>query len=735
MALTAAQRQKNKSDRDMGVPETYKSEPKPSKEEIIARVSQHKLDYDYAVAQDATGKFYKSECRPCVDLLAIYEGANILDKEIDENEAPIDRRKTPKKKENRPNPSQQRVQIRATEFNGIKLEPNCNFEFRLLKEVDEVVSFQRWLDLRDKARKNLLWLGRLLGYGLFYSVHQYVCDQFVQKNFDGMYFPGYTVDDFHDVIRAQKRFTNDGVTECREMILLESRGAYKSTIDGIDCVQWLINCPDIRIMIMTGVKSLAKRFAKQIKKSFYLPAKGTPTAFQLLFPEYTLTGVDGRSESPLECPAANFNQKEPNLWVTSIESSNTGDHCDIRKADDVVTPKNSADKELREELKFEFDGTDDVLDQWGFSDVIGTRYFTDDWYGTRLLPNPETGEVAPLRYSCRGCWSLPPQVEADYKAKKISLKQIIDGKLGTLTFPYKLTWAELRKTLNKKGERSFKNQQLNEATDAKADDAFINHFDEDVLKAHCYQRSAVPREMEIIQTWDFAYSDHKTSDFSVGVTAGIYQTTKKELAVVILEVIFDKWKSSELPIHMLSFYEKYRPTKVYIEEANGVNFLMGNIKNSAQIKGSDMPSRIYLRPVSVHANAKGTRVKDLEFLLGHDRLWFVLGPWLDETFKQLTQYTGKKSTTYRKDDIPDAMSFITEHLPPSALLHNPDPKQVEKEHEERRIKDAKRDVYNRMFGGPSPTAPKPATPVSQEPVIDPRRAMINKLFGGNGMRA
>jgi hypothetical protein len=140
----------------------------------------------------------------------------------------------------------------------------------------------------------------VLGYGLYHSAHKYVCDQFVQKYFEGLYYPGYTLDDFHDAMKRQKRYANlgtgvvPGETETREMLLLEPRSSYKSTINRIDTVQWLINCPDIRIMFVTAFKELAKEFAVDVKKNnFYLSSHGSPTAFHLLFPEYVLTGIDG----------------------------------------------------------------------------------------------------------------------------------------------------------------------------------------------------------------------------------------------------------------------------------------------------------------------------------------------------------------------------------------------------------------------------------------------------------
>jgi hypothetical protein len=150
--------------------------------------------------------------------------------------------------------------------------------------------------------------------------------------------------------------------------------------------------------------------------------------------------------------------------------------------------------------------------------------------------------------------------------------------------------------------------------------------------------------------------------------------------------------------------------------------------------------------MSTAPDAKRTRIKNLEFLLGHDRLWFVIGSWIDEMFKQLKEYNGKKSTTYRKDDIPDCLSFIIEHLPPSALVHNPDPKQIEAEQEKRLAEERRKAQYKAMFGGQMPPAvlaseiqrrlngqPQAPPPITEEPTVDPRRALLAKILPG-GMR-
>ncbi len=492
-------------------------------------------------------------------------------------------------------------------------------------------------------------------------------------------------------------------------------------------------------MCITAFKHLAKKLVKEIKEYFYLPQRSEPTPFQILFPEYVLTGVEGRSRGPIDCPARKLNQKEDTLWVTSIESSSTGDHCDILKADDIVDPKNSADEEQREELKFFFDGViSDIRDPWGFVDVTGTCYFTDDWYATRGKPNEDTKRVAPYRFSRRGCWTLHPEYQESYNSGSLSLSQIIDGQLGTLTFPAKLSWKRLRNILDLRKERAFKNQQLNEATDANKESPYVNEFTEEILRAHFHATGWEPKVGEIFQTWDTAYGEKRTSDFSVGVTAIVYQNKEGKYAICVLDIIFDKWKSSELSFHILQFYKKRHPSKIRIEKSNGSGHLAENLALTAGKYGvSDITDKIIWDTVDTSTNAKRNRIKSLEFLLADNRLDFINGAYIDEMVKQLTKFTGEKSTPTRKDDIPDALAFMLRFLPWSSTVPDADPKIAEKENEEMRQKAATLALHKRMFGTDStPMASlNLAKPAPEVPQTDPRRALLNKVFGGNGLRA
>jgi hypothetical protein len=515
--------------------------------------------------------------------------------------------------------------------------------------LGEKRTFGEWLALRDKARKDLFWLGKdVLKRDFIPFTHQIICDQFVQKNFDGVFKEGYSLKDVHKAIDAQTRE--------KEMILLDPRGFYKSTIDGVDSVQWIINAPDIRILIITGEYKLALAFMSEIKRYFYLADGGEATDFHYLFPDFVLSGIDGRSKEPIQCPARKHNQVAPTLWINSIDANLSGWHCDIKKGDDVVTDENSKNETARKNLKEKYDGTANLLDEWGFSDHIGTRYYTDDWYGTKMLPVMDDNDIVQdtsLRYFCRACWQVKPGFE------QVPLRQLTED-MVILNFPEKASFKSLRKKLLD-NERSFRNQQLNEPTDVLDEAAFKITFEKEVLIKHSYAASAAPKIGDIYIGWDWAYTDGKYSDMSAGAAGRVYKREDGEWGIAVLEVIYGRWKPSELAFHIVQFNKKWNPKKTLIEKTMCADLLKLEVQRQAMKYGVTLD--VFWKPVDLSPDAKRNRIKGLEVLLTNGLLWFVTGAWLEETFLQLVRYTGERKGRGRKDDLPDAISFLAVFCP------------------------------------------------------------------------
>lgn len=692
-------RKANQRARDKGLPEPFPAPSSEEKEAISSREAFHIEDLAWAQAQDDTGKFYKSECRLTLRLLAIYEGNNRVGTEDPDT---IDK-KTGKKKA-APNPSIQAIRIRAIEHEGVRIDPDMT-EYRNTFEVSGVVRFKEWLDLRDKARKDLFWLGRLLNRYFYHDTHQIMADMFVKKNFDGLFFPDFTSEDVHRAIKAQKKYRVDNKgNEVDTMILAAPRSSYKSTFDGVDIVQWMINCPDIRVMILTSTLYLSKKFLSEVKSYFNLPPMGEASPFQMLFPEYVLTGVDGTSEQPVWCPAQTYISSEPHVWVTSLDASFVGNRCDIRKLDDVVEDKNSAHEELREKLKNKINSTNSLVEGWGFTDIICTRYFTNDWYGWRMHGDSGDGEdVEPFINLTISAWTPKPE----FKTKYESLLSIPKGMFQVtedmvdLFFPAKLHFKELRKQLKGYKERGFKNQYLNIATDPEEVEEVGIHFERDVLRSHTYARAAMPKSGEKIVTLDFAYTGSDTSDWSV-LGSSLHHIREDETEELVVEDIdYGKWKASELISHTILFLRKHDPDITLIEKANGWDLFWMALNAQAQRMGLErVLNTVRFVDIDNSKNAKMNRIKNLEILLADDRLHFVAGTWIDELYRQFERFTGETKKG-RKDDIPDSISLATRRLPPSmfkTIVVDPEEEAIQQDEE---LKRQQKDEHYRQYFGHS----------------------------------
>lgn len=617
-----------------------------------------------------------------------------------------------------------------------------SLDFSVVKPAEtpilgSVKTFEEWLELRDKARKDLFWLGKeLLGADLVPEVHQVVCNQFIVKNFDGAFPEGYRLSDVHKAIDRQVRFASttennavlESEVETKDMMLLDPRGFYKSTINRLDCVSWMINVPDIRILIMTGVYKLAEKFVTQTKGYFRLRVGEKPSNFHLLFPEYIITGVNATSKEPLETPARVLNTVDgPTLWAEAVGSSTSGFHCDILKGDDIVDNENSNTPGTRDSTCSKYDAAKDLLDRHGFSDHIGTRYFVDDWYGRRLSQNEVTGEVAPIKYFRRQAWVLKPEyVHMEPWSAKIEEQMV------TLSFPSSANFRKLRSMLLTKGVRSFQNQQLNHPVDALEDSGIKMAFDEDKLRAHIYQLSSVPRAGDVFVAWDWAPTANRTSDYSAGVAAKVYTREDGLQGLAILEIVFGKWKSSELSYQVVAFQKKWNPKRTIIESSPGAELLQREIHRVA-LKFGIAVDGIYWKPTVQQENAKRNRIKSLETLLADNRLWFVAGNWIDETLVQLTRYTGERKNKGRKDDIPDAMSFLCFFLSAQSIS-NIDPDELKNIIDQQRQDAARKAMKERIYGSstPSPQASPftpPVAPPSRNPRGDAVRQAIRGIFG------
>lgn len=483
--------------------------------------------------------------------------------------------------------------------------------------------------LRFRCKTDLFFLAKVvLGKDLTERTHRAVTDFFVQKNPD-------------KTIAEQNRI--------KERLLLYPRGSYKSTLNVCDCVQWIINFPDIRILVLTGADDLAVAFVDELKN--YFTFDGEPSMFQELFPELCIStkerGNQGEFWAPMGPSARMRTTKEPTVFASSILSNNSGWHVDVMKCDDVVTDKNSETITELAKITRKFKMVRKLLMPYGYRDTIGTPYSIFDCYADHReqADNYEKKSgIQKLKYLRMPAWWLKGSTIFQTPTVEQSDNE---GNLELL-FPEALTYSFLRYEQHT-DEKSFNSQYLCNPLEASQ-----VVFTLEDLRDHTITHHQLPKYPKYYVAWDFAYSAKKGRDYTVGAVGAVDEQGR----LFVVEIVRKRFQPSELAFQVANICAKYRPEITGIENSNGANFLESDIQRWAVQLG--IAPAIEWFPVAKQQEAKELRVKGLQALMADGRLWFSTEiNCIDALYKEFVQFGGP----HHHDDIPDAIAHLQRYLP------------------------------------------------------------------------
>ena len=248
-----------------------------------------------------------------------------------------------------------------------------------------VKSKQQYEALRLRARTDLFWLAKeVLGYQLVERVHLPVCEFFIHKD------PAKPIQEQDTV---------------KERLLLDPRGHFKTTLDICDIIQWLLCFPNIRILIMSGTLTLAKRMLWEAKEHFR-----SNQTLRDLFPEYAIPirGDFGTQDEFTVTARTATHLREPSVSISTIEAVKASSHYDVIKCDDLVHEGNIGTPDQVEKTIIAFNYTTPLLEPYGYRDTIGTRYDHSDLYGW-IIDNNEKGDTKVFQRTVHvsGDWNKP----------------------------------------------------------------------------------------------------------------------------------------------------------------------------------------------------------------------------------------------------------------------------------------------------------------------------------------
>jgi predicted phage terminase large subunit-like protein len=278
---------------------------------------------------------------------------------------------------------------------------------------DVLKAMEDWHRRRHKARTDLLWLcNKVLGYpDASMRVHGPIIDA-LQK------FPGAnefhkTEADFASAFQGKVLWEpkvllpylvpNEGSRGNRKLLILYPRGHMKSCISTIaHSIQWILNYPNVRILITTATEALGIDFVRQIKEQFLTNEK-----MRYLFPELCPRSIgDGKimelgNQNGFMIPGRDTNNiklgagagiKDLTVKMSTVGSAITGYHGDVFKPDDMVEKINASTDGGIDSVIYHFGTMEPLLEDYigkdgeqgtkGWIDLTGTPWDYSDLYQT-----------------------------------------------------------------------------------------------------------------------------------------------------------------------------------------------------------------------------------------------------------------------------------------------------------------------------------------------------------------
>lgn len=536
------------------------------------------------------------------------------------------------------------------------------------KPEDSLVEIMRWRFLcqtnlfflckvlekyKDVSAKEYIWLD-----GTVHNTHEEICnDFFVRKD---------------PTKKTFKQFAKD-YTGKKQRLLLVPRGGFKSSMDMADVVQWIISFPEVTILVLTGVLDLAKDFVKEIKGHFELEdagteqvnlfhskksvkprtmLDGTPSLFQVLFPEHCIPQEEGKSYE-FQTPAVAITDKECTVMAASIDQNLSGWHVGIMKLDDVVTNENSRTIDRIKNINKQISINKAMLHPYGFYDKIGTWYDAEDTYGKDIkneAKRVKDGDESILSIYLRAAW-WPTE-----EAKKIGK---IEAEMLATDYVYwfdsddsgmpQLDFKKLRYE-QKDDPEGFAIKYLNDPTQVHR-----IKFPRELMIRRTITANMLPQQGMIVTTVDTAYSTKSWADYTVIMTALIYGGR-----FYIIDMKRGRYNEFELPQIIAANALQWKPKRVCIEDSVGVKWLGKEVYREMDKLRIRVPIEFVPLGQGSKGNAKEQKAKPVLRYLGDERLLFTnqcVG--LEEIYNELEKF-GTAASTH--DDIVSALSILVEQF-------------------------------------------------------------------------
>lgn len=422
----------------------------------------------------------------------------------------------------------------------------------------------------------------------------------------------------------------------RDVLILWSRGHFKSTAIVVLAVEAILKNPDIRIMLMQGTVKVTKNLLAEIAAHF----TGAAPRSRLveLFPEFCGDKKTLRLSANQFTTPARRRQQLPQATVTvaSPRATKTGQHYDLGFFDDLVNAENYRNPEVLAKVEQDFNMCLPLIDPGCPRFVSGTRYAFGDLYENIIRRDSEleTKEWAVSLKTCwaDGCFETVP---------RFPLTTTADGRVVGFT-------REMLLAIKRDTPDIYASQYLNQPVSVSAQ--VITE-----LELAAAVVSPLPALSSAVLFVDLA-AESRTgrADDSV-IVAGKIDALGKMYAI---DLTGGQWTVAQLALQVIEMALKHRPLRIMIEETASAKYFTAYLSIVCKDKGVNLPID-YIK-VDNRPNAKNIRVQAASSHVKNRRLFFAAA--LPQWDKLVEQWLPFPKGRYGHDDYPDTIALMCQYF-------------------------------------------------------------------------
>lgn len=404
-------------------------------------------------------------------------------------------------------------------------------------------------------------------------------------------------------------------------LLLMPRGTFKSSVVTIGLsIQFILNDPDIRILIDSETFGKSKAFLAEIKGHLQENQK-LREVYSTLYGSYpdSRRKDDLWKDSELNISARKRPRKEPTLSCAGVDIPKTGMHYDLIVGDDWHSERNVTNKDQIEQVVDHYKLALSLIDPGKPLIIIGTRWDYNDVY----------------------------QHIIDHSAKyfNIFIKRAYNDD-GSLFFPEVLTEDALDLRRQEQGSYIFSCQYMNNPVDN---------------ETATFKRSQIVRigweevkdrpfnwYLSVDPSYEGVYSD-----YAAFVLVGVDHMGD----LYVRHILRQKMTYADIITNMFDLYTRFNPRQILLETVATQKSIVYELNNEQKRRGGWLPVTI----ISSRQKSKEERIRGLAPKYEYGRIFHIKEcPQLEEFEYELLHFPKGQH-----DDIIDALASVLEYAKPA----------------------------------------------------------------------